>query len=124
MLSERLFMEKNIEHIYWLTTPDNECIEMNTVNTSIYRYLGAKAVYDHLYVDISDTDPGMGLYIWSDAPLYQNLLSMSSQMGVEVHSGLDEVHPLKINKFENRVVESVYFNDLDTIRDLPEEWLQ
>ena len=110
-------MSNEVLHIDWLTTPDNERYEMNTSNTSIHLYLGAKAVYDHIYVDIDDTDPGMGMYIWSDLPIYQPLYIVASRLGAEIESDQTEVHPTKLQVFEERAL-----RDLNAASGLPEEW--
>ena len=97
---------------------------MNTANTTVNQHLGAKAIFDHIFVDISDIDSNKGLYIWSDAPLYNDLLSISQQLGAETRPNLQEVHPVIMKVYENRTGEPRVIKDLDTMHELPEKWFK
>jgi|GEM_PF-4474115 len=109
-------MDNKPERIDWFYI-NNEPVEMNTANTTVYQYLGAKAVYDHLYVDISDIIPGKGVYIWSHATDYVQLVTLARLLGAEIKSDLPEVHPTKLKVYEDRLLQ-----DLVNLKYLPESW--
>jgi hypothetical protein len=111
-------MSERIQHIDWLEAAGDEKYEMNTANTSIREYIGAQAMFNHIYVDINDTDPGMGIYVWSDDPIYKRLRYRSDRLRVE----------REVEEDPSTVVLEVYAlqksKDLYKTSGVPEEWLR
>lgn len=56
-------MEKPFAHV----TAEGERHEARQDNTSLYRHMGMYAIYDHVFVQISDRQ---GIYLWSDNKSY------------------------------------------------------
>jgi hypothetical protein len=110
-------MSERIQHIDWLEATNDEKYEMNTANTSIKEYIGAQAMFNHIYIDINDTDPGMGIYVWSDDPIYKKLRYQSDRAKVEI----------EVEEDPARIVVEVYATqkskDLHMTPGVPEDWV-
>lgn len=61
---------------------------MGRDNTTIFRHLGSRAVYDHIFVNFDD---GMGAYIWSTHPNYDELGTIAAENNCVMHLNLPDV---------------------------------
>jgi len=88
--------------------------EMNNENTSVFRHLGAQALFDHLYIKVDENTAG---YIWSDNKAYTSLSHAAEQAGAAMHVNLREVHPADRTAYETQAL-----RDLQSTDGVPKGW--
>ena len=70
----------------------DESYDATRENTTVYNHFGMGELYDHVYVDINDTQ---GVYIWKEQPpnnpLFTTLAAIAVQHGAETHVNIRKV---------------------------------
>lgn len=106
-------MEQNKEGFATLTV-NGERHEARQDNTSVYRHLGMAALYDHVFVAISENS---GAYIWKHNPAHAEFERLAIEAECPTHLFIPEVSEMDKNAYETAVLADL--NNADTF---PEGW--
>lgn len=99
--------------------------ELTPDNTHLFRYLGEKAIYNHIYMMLRDGDEEQGVYLFQssfvgedDSP-FSEILHHMLKHNFPIHLNQPEISPLDEQAFRNR-----FQADLDSNDSFPEGWEQ
>lgn len=90
--------------------------EANAENTSVYQHLGNLALYDNVFVQISDKS---GIYIWKHNDGYEDIATSAVEHGATLHLNLREVSEIDLKAYDKFVLA-----DLEKSQGIPENWEQ
>lgn len=88
----------------------------NCENTSVYQHLGKLALYDNVFVQISEKS---GIYVWKHNPRYDSIATLAVENTATLHLNLREVSELDLNAYDKFVLA-----DLKKSDGVPESWVQ
>lgn len=91
-----------------------EVLELSRENTSVFRHLGAAALFDHVFVT---TDENSGGYIWRTHSQYDEISELAEEHLCVTHSN---IYPPSDTDVENYLAH--HTQDLDEIDEMPEAW--
>lgn len=101
------------EGFFRIPVGDSE-VELSRDNTSIYRHLGAAAVFDHLFISIDNK----GAYIWNTHSQYEEIGALAVQNLCTTHLNLQEPAEVDIKNYLAHHTEDIADEELG----VPEEW--
>lgn len=93
---------------------NGELLELSRENTSLFRHLGAAALYDHLFI----TQGESGGYIWRTHAQFEEIVELAEDAEVVTHSNIFPPAEIDVNNYIAH-----HAQDLDYIDGVPDEWV-
>jgi hypothetical protein len=93
-----------------------ETVPVTRDNLTLYRYLGANAVYDHCYVDRPDNKPGG--YIWVHYDHFERFAKLAEEHQSELYLNITTTSEFDAT---NYFTDST--KDLRQTETIPEDWI-
>lgn len=98
---------------------EGEEFESTPDNTSLFRFIGNLAIYNHVYICL-DAEEGKGTYVFNQNPAYETFEEYMVANDYPIHDNLRDISDCDLDAFEEMV--KIY---TDKIPDsVPEEWLK
>lgn len=95
-------------------TGDGEMHEVNQDNATVYNHLGRLAIFDHVFVTLSENS---GVYVWKHNPAYEALAARAVENACILHLNLQEVSEVDMKAYMRHVTA-----DLESSDTIPENW--
>jgi len=89
-------------------------------NTSLFRYFGRLAIYDHIFMQTGQESEStlLGAYVFSNADRWGDMVDFMVTHGYPQHIDLRQVAECDVNAFYK-----ANLGDLQGAESVPEEWL-
>ena len=97
-------------------TAGEQRFEARQDNTSVYKHLGQYAIYDHVYIVVSE-EPPAGLYVWNHYEGYKELADEAMKALCVTHLNIPEPAPMDVEKYI-----AVTLSDLEETETFPDDW--
>lgn len=98
---------------------NEDTVEARRDNTTLYTFLGALALYNHIFVvtdEESQTSPGF--YIFADQPVFQEMAKYMFDTDYPMHLNMQEVAECDLNAYDRHVEQMCQ----DVESGVPEDW--
>lgn len=97
--------------------PDGREVLSTRDNTSIFRFMGALALYDHIFV-VTDPEKNQGTYIFRSHPSYEQMADYMMDNDFVAHINLRSVAECDVEAFDKMVARDV----AEVEEGVPEGW--
>lgn len=96
-----------------------EIFQMRRDNTSLFRFAGELAIYDHVFFVQEELEPGRiaGTYLFAANPAYPQIRAFIEQHNYPQHINLQEAAQCDIDAWNHH-----YLKDLNDMTHVPEGW--
>ena len=100
-------------------TLSGEAFHMHRGNTSLFRFAGELAIYDHIFFVNEELGDGRvaGTYLFRANPAYIKLREFMEEHQYPAHINLQEAANCDVDAWNSH-----YLNDLNDTSSVPEEW--
>ena len=95
---------------------NGEDLPLSRDNVTLYKHLGAHAVYDHLFITVGEDK---GLYVWNYHSQYQELAARAVKAEAVLHLNITEPSRCDVEALLDHTTADLHNTDT-----FPEQWLQ
>lgn len=110
------------DELYGVFGANGEQYEARRSNTSVYRHLGAHAMYDHVFIEVT-TPQGQrgGVFIWRDHGAFDLLNQLADVHKSVIHMNLPKVNDKDKQIYDEHAV-SLAATELEGFDEVPDDW--
>ena len=106
------------EPVARLNLPNGETFEAKRDTASLYTFMGALAIYNHVYCyDVKDNEVQQSFYIFNFVNGYNELAEYMRENEYTQHLNLPE-----ISRSDKEAYERAALHDLHSMESFPEDW--
>lgn len=89
--------------------------ELTRHNTSLYRHLGAAAVYDHLFLNFGESKSA---YLWATHSQFEEIAELAVENQCAMHTNIQTPADIDVRQYIAH-----HTDDLSDFKSVPEEWI-